>query len=168
MIAKHVSAGYGAIEEHDLAVIQNRSVFLARRRHPYVAVLTRKLHSDEQDIDPGSVDRSKGGRLYLGQPPEKPDSDVDIAARLGEALQKAGATVAVAESSAGGRVAAALLAVPGASRWFTEATVLYEKGSKHRLLGIPEALQVCWNTEPLRLAHTTIWITSSFLLCDLL
>jgi PncC family amidohydrolase len=47
-------------------------------------------------------------------------------------------TVAVAESSTGGLVSAALLAVPGASAYFLGGGVLYTLASRIRLVGIPE------------------------------
>jgi PncC family amidohydrolase len=46
-----------------------------------------------------------------------------------------GETVAVAESSAGGLIAAALLAVPGASAYFRGGAVVYTTDAKERLLG---------------------------------
>ena len=42
-------------------------------------------------------------------------------------------TVAIAESSAGGLISAALLAVPGASAYFMGGTVLYTRASWHAL-----------------------------------
>jgi PncC family amidohydrolase len=47
-----------------------------------------------------------------------------------------GETVAVAESSAGGLVAAALLATPGASRFFMGGAVIYTGAARAALLGI--------------------------------
>lgn len=47
-----------------------------------------------------------------------------------------GETVAVAESSAGGLVAAALLATPGASRFFVGGTVIYTGAARAALLDI--------------------------------
>jgi PncC family amidohydrolase len=44
-------------------------------------------------------------------------------------------TVAVAESSAGGLVAAALVAVPGASAHFLGGGVIYTREARHALLG---------------------------------
>jgi len=49
------------------------------------------------------------------------------AARVGEKLRARGETVAVAESSAGGLISAALLAVPGASAYFSGGAVVYTK-----------------------------------------
>jgi nicotinamide-nucleotide amidase len=48
-------------------------------------------------------------------------------------------TIAVAESSTGGLVAAALLAVPGASAYFLGGAVVYTKSSREALLGIGDA-----------------------------
>ena len=45
-------------------------------------------------------------------------------------------TVAVAESSAGGLISAALLAVPGASAYFTGGAVVYTAAARAALLGI--------------------------------
>lgn len=58
-----------------------------------------------------------------------------IAARLAARKQ----TLAVAESSAGGLISAALLAVPGASSYFLGGAVVYTRQSRALLLGISEA-----------------------------
>ncbi|HEY2684374.1 MAG TPA: CinA family protein [Steroidobacteraceae bacterium] len=58
-----------------------------------------------------------------------------IAARLIERRE----TVAIAESSTGGLIAAALLAVPGASAYFLGGAVVYTKASRAALLGIGNA-----------------------------
>jgi PncC family amidohydrolase len=47
-------------------------------------------------------------------------------------------TIAVAESSTGGSIAAALLAVPGASAYFLGGAVVYTKAARAGLLGISE------------------------------
>lgn len=52
-----------------------------------------------------------------------------IAERIGAALKARGQTVAVAESSAGGLISAALLAVPGASAYFIGGGVYYTRQS---------------------------------------
>lgn len=65
-----------------------------------------------------------------------------IAAGLGEALKAAGQTVAVAESSSGGLVSAALLAVPGASKYYLGGAVVYTPKARVMLMEIPkEALE---------------------------
>jgi nicotinamide-nucleotide amidase len=58
-----------------------------------------------------------------------------IAARLKERCE----TVAVAESSTGGLIAAALLAVPGASAYFVGGAVVYTHAARAALLGIGDA-----------------------------
>ena len=58
-----------------------------------------------------------------------------IAARLIERRE----TIAVAESSTGGLIAAALLAVPGASAYFVGGAVVYTKVARGALLDIGDA-----------------------------
>jgi PncC family amidohydrolase len=48
-------------------------------------------------------------------------------------------TIAVAESSTGGLIAAALLALPGASAYFVGGAVVYTKAARSALLGIGDA-----------------------------
>jgi len=64
-----------------------------------------------------------------------------LAAKCGEALKRRKETIAIAESSAGGLIAASLLAVPGASAYFLGGAVVYTKQAREALLGItPEDL----------------------------
>lgn len=56
-----------------------------------------------------------------------------------ESLVAAGATVAVAESSTGGLISAALLAVPGASAYYRGGSVIYTLEARRELLGIRRA-----------------------------
>jgi nicotinamide-nucleotide amidase len=60
-----------------------------------------------------------------------------LAERLGARLKARGETIAVAESSVGGLISAALLAVPGASAYFLGGAVVYTRQSRELLLGIP-------------------------------
>ncbi|HEY5009451.1 MAG TPA: CinA family protein [Caulobacteraceae bacterium] len=60
-----------------------------------------------------------------------------LAIRLAERLKASEQTVAVAESSAGGLISAALLAVPGASAYFLGGAVVYTGRARMRLLDIP-------------------------------
>jgi PncC family amidohydrolase len=64
---------------------------------------------------------------------------LEPAARVGALLKAQGASVAVAESSAGGLISAALLAVPGASAYFLGGAVVYTRLSRRVLLDIPNA-----------------------------
>jgi PncC family amidohydrolase len=57
-----------------------------------------------------------------------------IAARLIERRQ----TIAVAESSTGGLISAALLAVPGASAYFLGSAVVYTRDARRILMDIPD------------------------------
>ena len=58
-----------------------------------------------------------------------------IAAKLIERKQ----TIAVAESSTGGLISAALIAVPGASAYFLGGGVVYTRQSRRLLLDVPDA-----------------------------
>jgi PncC family amidohydrolase len=58
----------------------------------------------------------------------------EIAARLTARKQ----TVAVAESSTGGLISAALLAVPGASAYFLGSAVVYTRDARRILMDIPD------------------------------
>lgn len=61
---------------------------------------------------------------------------IPIAARIGARLVERGESVAVSESSSGGLVSAALLAVPKASVWYQGASVTYTPNVARGLLGI--------------------------------
>jgi len=62
----------------------------------------------------------------------------EAGARVGALLKARGETVAVAESSAGGLISAALLAVPGASAYFLGGGVIYTREARRALLGLPD------------------------------
>jgi PncC family amidohydrolase len=62
-----------------------------------------------------------------------------MGAAVGALLKERGQTVAVAESSAGGLISAALLAVPGASAYFLGGGVIYTQVARRSLLGVPDA-----------------------------
>ena len=47
-------------------------------------------------------------------------------------------TIAVAESSAGGLISAALLAIPGASAYFLGGSVIYTQAARRALLRVPD------------------------------
>ena len=53
------------------------------------------------------------------------DQLMSLAAEVGEALKARGEKVAVAESSSGGLISAALLSVPGASAYYLGGAVVY-------------------------------------------
>jgi PncC family amidohydrolase len=64
------------------------------------------------------------------------DEIAAIAKRVAARLLERGETIAVSESSAGGLISAALLAIPGASRYFMGGAVVYTATAREALLGI--------------------------------
>jgi PncC family amidohydrolase len=62
----------------------------------------------------------------------------ELAAAVAGRLKERGETIAVAESSTGGLISAALLAVPGASAYFLGGAVVYTRQARTALLGIPD------------------------------
>src|SRR6059036_4014800 len=61
-----------------------------------------------------------------------------MAASLGTLLKERKETIAVAESSAGGLISAALLAVPGASAYFLGGAVIYTQAARRALLRVED------------------------------
>ena len=62
-----------------------------------------------------------------------------LAEKIAERMIARRETIAIAVSSTGGLVAAALLAVPGASAYFLGGAVVYTKSARAALLGIGDA-----------------------------
>ncbi|MEO8718409.1 MAG: CinA family protein [Burkholderiales bacterium] len=60
----------------------------------------------------------------------------ELGAGVGAQLMQRGQTLAVAESSAGGLINAALVAVPGASAYYVGGCVIYTAAGRQALLGI--------------------------------
>lgn len=67
------------------------------------------------------------------------DSLAALAETIAVRLKESGDTLAVAESSTGGLISAALLAVPGASAYFQGGAVVYTRSARRILLGIEDA-----------------------------
>jgi PncC family amidohydrolase len=65
-----------------------------------------------------------------------------LAERIAARLIGRSETIAVAESSTGGLIAAALLAVPGSSAFFVGGAVVYTKSARVALLGIGDTEMV--------------------------
>jgi PncC family amidohydrolase len=61
-----------------------------------------------------------------------------LAAGPGALLVRRRETIAVAESSAGGLISAALLAIPGASAYFLGGGVIYTQAARRALLRVPD------------------------------
>ena len=64
---------------------------------------------------------------------------VDVAEQIAARLIARKETIAVAESSTGGLISAALLSVPGASAYFLGGAVVYTRQSRRLLIDIPDA-----------------------------
>ena len=63
---------------------------------------------------------------------------VSVAEQIASRLIERKQTIAVAESSAGGLISAALLAVPGASAYFLGGAVVYTRDARRLLADIPD------------------------------
>ncbi|MDM0108074.1 CinA family protein [Variovorax sp. J22R24] len=91
----------------------------------------------------------------------------DLAQRAGAALKERKETIAVVESSSGGLVSAALLAVPGASSFFLGGAVVYSRRAGKALLGLTadDVAGMRGETEPyasmvagkIRVSHRASW-----------
>ena len=67
------------------------------------------------------------------------DELIPLAERVARRLAERGETIAVAEGSSGGLVAAALLAVPGASAYFVGGAVVYTGAARQGLVDVRDA-----------------------------
>lgn len=61
-----------------------------------------------------------------------------LVGNTGELLKSRGESIAVAESSSGGLVSAALLSVSGASSYFLGGGAIYTRDARRALVGLPE------------------------------
>lgn len=64
---------------------------------------------------------------------------IPLAERIAEQLKARKETIVIAESSTGGLISAALLAVPGASAYFLGGAVVYTQRARRELLDIQDA-----------------------------
>src|SRR3989449_2460461 len=64
---------------------------------------------------------------------------VTIAEKIAAQLIARKQTIAIAESSTGGLISAALLAIPGASAYFLGGAVVYTRRARRVLLDLPDA-----------------------------
>src|ERR1700704_3734308 len=67
------------------------------------------------------------------------DKSLGLAEQIGQLLTSRKETIAIAESSAGGLISSALLAVPGASAYFLGGAIVYTRVARSALLGIPDS-----------------------------
>lgn len=65
---------------------------------------------------------------------------IDLATRVGRALQEKGLLLATAESCTGGGVGQAITEIAGSSEWFDCGFITYSNASKTELLDVPAAL----------------------------
>ncbi len=79
---------------------------------------------------------------------------LELAEQIATRLEARGETVAVAESSAGGLVSAALLAVPGASAYYVGGGVVYTRDAKVALLRLDAS--VLLDPRPATEAHALV------------
>src|SRR3978361_239680 len=63
---------------------------------------------------------------------------IGIAEQVGAKLIARKQTIAIAESSTGGLISAALLSVPGASAYFLGGAVVYTRDARRLLMDIPD------------------------------
>ena len=75
---------------------------------------------------------------------------ISRAEKAGGLLKQRGETIVVAESSTGGLISAALLAMPGASAYFLGGAVVYTQVARRALIDLPDisALGMRASTEP--------------------
>ena len=78
------------------------------------------------------------------------------AEKAGALLKERRETIVVAESSTGGLISAALLAVPGASAYFLGGAVVYTLTARRALMGLemPEGMRASTEAYALHLAKT--------------
>ena len=62
----------------------------------------------------------------------------EIAASAGALLKETGQSISVAESSCGGLISAALVAIPGASAYYVGGSVIYTRVAQRGLLLVPD------------------------------
>lgn len=65
---------------------------------------------------------------------------IELATRVGRALQEKGLLLTTAESCTGGGVAQAITEIPGSSEWFDCGFVAYSNASKTEMLDVPAAV----------------------------
>jgi len=64
---------------------------------------------------------------------------IPLAEKIGDALKTRHETIGVAESSSGGLISSALLAIPGASAYYQGGAVVYTLQSRRALLDLPDS-----------------------------
>lgn len=97
----------------------------------YKVQLVYDNRSTKMDYDRAQKDFITGLKDYIYA-----EYDVELNERLVDLLKLRRCVLSVAESFTGGRVAASVVAVPGASEVFYDGIVSYDQDAKNRLLGV--------------------------------
>nr|MDA8292520.1 competence/damage-inducible protein A [Actinomycetota bacterium] len=114
---------------------------------PTIAFLASGIEGIKLRVTVKSADRAAADAALAGEEAELRAllgdrvfgvDDETMEHAVGKLLLGMGATLAVAESFTGGLIAARIVAVPGASRWFRGGVVAYSTDVKHEVLGVPE------------------------------
>jgi len=135
------------LSESELAErLSSRIEELDRKGNPTIAFLASGIEglkvritakADDEDSATALLDEEERQvRSVLGisvfsandEPMEKVVADL---------LEKAGLSLGLAESATGGLIAARLVGIPGASKWFKGAVVAYQPEVKFSMLGVP-------------------------------
>lgn len=146
------------------AAVENAAAANATVQNLNMPVMTRVLPSvgcDRPLQSAGGGGVSSALRIFVAFAPTARYNGglAALGAAAGAALKTRGETIAVAESSAGGLIAAALLAVPGASAYFRGGAVIYTAAARRAYLppgalpdGVRSASEPCaaWLAEQAR------------------
>ena len=94
----------------------------------------------------------------------------NIAATVAEIMKQRGDTIAVSESSCGGLINAALVAIPGASTYYLGGSIIYTRAAQEGLLSVPDEAMIghrasteyyaTLNARTLREILGTTWVLS--------
>src|SRR5262245_38562260 len=115
-------------------------------RPPVESPGTRALQrsgSSSRTVRKRRTPRERGSSYSGATSPDPGELPMDqellaIGAAVGARLKERKETIAVAESSAGGLISAALLTVPGASAYFLGGGVIYTQAARRGLLQVPD------------------------------
>jgi nicotinamide-nucleotide amidase len=121
-----IETSFGVVIGYRASLPEIEVKVLAKAATPEVAAQTARKAADE-------ARRRLGDRVYAEGFGSLPES-------LGALLVERGLTLAVAESCTGGLAAELLTRMPGSSRYFLGAAVVYANQAKTELLGVPAEL----------------------------
>jgi nicotinamide-nucleotide amidase len=99
----------------------------------------RARHTAARHEDPGDPGGRTTGRHHKEERHVTNDI-IDLATRVGRALEAKGLLLATAESCTGGGVSQAITEIPGSTGWFECGFVTYSNASKTEMLDVPAAL----------------------------